>query len=113
MPFTIHPALRVFQQPHKHSHSLQLATHTELEHHCLTCNCRMEELIGECCGVLHGWRGGGRGDYILYFVDQYNNAKIEICISLEKLCTFSLYPIFCRYGVLNRSKLENIVLFAD
>ena len=73
----------------------------------------MEELIGECCGVVHGWRGGGRGDYILYFVDQYNNAKIEICISLEKLCTFSLYPIFCRYGVLNRSKLENIVLFAD
>ena len=50
---------------------------------------------------------------IFYFVDQYNNSKIEICISLEKLCTFSLYPIFCRYGVLNCSKLENIVLFAD
>jgi len=33
MPFTFQPALRVLQQPHKHSHSLQLATDTELAHH--------------------------------------------------------------------------------
>ena len=33
MPFTSQPALLVFQQPHKHSHSLQLATYTELAHH--------------------------------------------------------------------------------
>jgi len=32
MPFTFQPALRTLQQPHKHSHSLQLATHTELTH---------------------------------------------------------------------------------
>ena len=29
-PFTFQPALRALQQPHKHSHSLQLATDTEL-----------------------------------------------------------------------------------
>ena len=33
MSFTFQPTLRVLQQPHKHSHSLQLATHTELAHH--------------------------------------------------------------------------------
>jgi len=33
MPFTFQPALRVLQQPHKHLHSLQLATDTELAHH--------------------------------------------------------------------------------
>jgi len=33
MQFTFQPALRALQQPHKHSHSLQLATHTELAHH--------------------------------------------------------------------------------
>jgi len=32
MPFTFQPALRVLQQPHKRSHSLQLATDTEPEH---------------------------------------------------------------------------------
>ena len=32
MPFTFQPALQVLQQPHKHSHSLMLATHTELAH---------------------------------------------------------------------------------
>ena len=31
MPFTFQPALQVLQQPHKQSHSLQLATDTELE----------------------------------------------------------------------------------
>jgi len=30
MPFTFQPALQVPQQPHKYSHSLQLATDTEL-----------------------------------------------------------------------------------
>jgi len=29
MTFTFQPALWVLQQPHKHSHSLQLATHIE------------------------------------------------------------------------------------
>ena len=33
MPFTFQPALRALQQPQKHSHSLQLATDTELAHH--------------------------------------------------------------------------------
>jgi len=33
MPFTFQPALWALQQPHKHSHSLQLATDTELAHH--------------------------------------------------------------------------------
>jgi len=33
IPFTFQPALWALQQPHKHSHSLQLATHTELTHH--------------------------------------------------------------------------------
>jgi len=33
MPFTFQPALQALQQPHKHSHSLQLAIHTELAHH--------------------------------------------------------------------------------
>ena len=33
MPFIFQPALPAFQQPHKHSHSLQLATHTELACH--------------------------------------------------------------------------------
>jgi len=33
MPFTFQPALQVLQQLHKHSHSLQLATHTEVAHH--------------------------------------------------------------------------------
>ena len=33
MPFTFQPALRALQQPHKHLHSLQLATDTELAHH--------------------------------------------------------------------------------
>jgi len=33
MLFTFQPVLWVLQQPHKHSHSLQLATHTELAHH--------------------------------------------------------------------------------
>ena len=33
MPFTFQFALRALQQPHKQSHSLQLATHTELAHH--------------------------------------------------------------------------------
>jgi len=32
-PFTFQPALRVPQQPHKHSNSLQQAIHTELAHH--------------------------------------------------------------------------------
>jgi len=32
MPFTFQPALRALQQPHKHSHSLQLATDTEVAH---------------------------------------------------------------------------------
>jgi len=32
MPFTFQPALQALQQPHKHSHSLQLATHTQLAH---------------------------------------------------------------------------------
>jgi len=32
-PFTFQPALRALQQPHKHSHSLQLATDTEVAHH--------------------------------------------------------------------------------
>jgi len=32
MPLTFQPA----QQPHKHSHSLQLATDTELAHHYIT-----------------------------------------------------------------------------
>jgi len=36
MPFTFQPALRALQQPHKHSHSLQLATHTQL--HIITFN---------------------------------------------------------------------------
>ena len=31
--FTFQPALRVLQHPHKHSHSLQLAIHTQLAHH--------------------------------------------------------------------------------
>jgi len=30
MPFTFEPALWALQQPHKHSHSLQLAADTEL-----------------------------------------------------------------------------------
>jgi len=33
MPFTFQPALQAFQQSHKHSHSLQQATHIELAHH--------------------------------------------------------------------------------
>ena len=33
MPFTFQSALRVLQQPHKHSHSFQLANHTQLAHH--------------------------------------------------------------------------------
>jgi len=33
MPFTFQPALRALQRPHKHPHSLQLATDTELAHH--------------------------------------------------------------------------------
>jgi len=33
MPFTFQPALRVLQQPHKHSDSLQQAIHTQLAHH--------------------------------------------------------------------------------
>jgi len=33
MPFTFQPALWVLQQPHKHSHSLQLATDTQLAYH--------------------------------------------------------------------------------
>jgi len=35
MPFTFQAALLVFQQPHKHSHSLQLAIHTNLPHYCI------------------------------------------------------------------------------
>jgi len=35
-PFTFQPALRALQQPHKQSHSLQLATDTELAHHSLS-----------------------------------------------------------------------------
>jgi len=30
IPFNFQPALRVLQQPHKHSHSLQQAIHTQL-----------------------------------------------------------------------------------
>jgi len=33
MPFTFRPAFRALQQPHKHSHSLQLVIHTEQAHH--------------------------------------------------------------------------------
>jgi len=33
MPFTFQPALWACQQPHKHSHSLQPAIHTQLGHH--------------------------------------------------------------------------------
>jgi len=33
MPFTFQAALLALQQPHKHSHSLQLAIHTQLAHH--------------------------------------------------------------------------------
>ena len=33
MPFTFQAALFALQQPHKHSHSLQLAIHTQLAHH--------------------------------------------------------------------------------
>jgi len=33
MPFTFQPALRAPQQPHKHSHSLQQAIHSQLAHH--------------------------------------------------------------------------------
>jgi len=33
MPFTFQPALWALQQPHKHSHSLQLANHTQQAHH--------------------------------------------------------------------------------
>jgi len=32
MSFTLQPAFLALQQPHKHSHSLQLATDTELAH---------------------------------------------------------------------------------
>jgi len=32
MPFTFQPTLRALQQPHKHSHSLQPAIHTQLAH---------------------------------------------------------------------------------
>jgi len=33
MPLAFQPDLRVLQQPHKHSHSLQLANYTQLAHH--------------------------------------------------------------------------------
>jgi len=33
MPFTFQRALQALQQLHKYSHSLQLATHTEVAHH--------------------------------------------------------------------------------
>jgi len=33
MLVTFQPALRVPQQPHKHSHTLQLANHTQPAHH--------------------------------------------------------------------------------
>ena len=33
MPFTFQPTLWALQQPHKHSHSLQLVIHTELAHY--------------------------------------------------------------------------------
>jgi len=35
MLFAFHLAPRALRQPYKHSHSLQLATHTELVHHYL------------------------------------------------------------------------------
>jgi len=65
---------------------------TSLHSICLTCYCRMEELIAECRGVLHGWSGGGRGDYVLYLCWLTEQCK-NWSISLEKLCNFSLSNI--------------------
>jgi len=42
MPFTFQPAVRVLQQPQKHSHSFQLAIHTEL------CSTLLVSLLSIC-----------------------------------------------------------------
>ena len=55
MLFTFQPALWTLQQPHKHSPSLQLATHTQLAHHYIEYALWTLSAFLSLCRARQGW----------------------------------------------------------